>query len=243
MVTGGGEVVRDHHDGGLLVTLVGLEQVIQVVLSEEVDAGGRLIEDHEAWRADERAREVGALQLSAREAGEGTVTQARGPNALQGLTCGVPLPSGTASGPRVPQSGNDEFEGGCGEAAVERLELRNVAQVGGGRAGRAAEDVHLARTRCDESEENLDERGLSGTVGSDDREKAVFRKREGDVLQNVDVSEPYGEVAHGDGIRRRGIERRYSSPARCGAGCWLGFVDGGCHGRVGVRVAAITSAL
>src|SRR5690625_687816 len=65
VIAGGRKVVSDHHDGSVRALLVALEQVVQVVFTQEVHAGRGLVEQDQVGLANEGAGEVDALEFSA----------------------------------------------------------------------------------------------------------------------------------------------------------------------------------
>src|SRR5690625_753315 len=65
VIAGGRKVVGDHHDGSVRALLVALEQVVQVVFTQEVHAGRGLVEQDQVGLANEGAGEVDALEFSA----------------------------------------------------------------------------------------------------------------------------------------------------------------------------------
>src|SRR5690606_20167215 len=77
---------------------------------------------------------------------------------------------------------DDELDRARGEASVERLELRDVADAAGiGAARRLPQDADRTRGRLDQAQQGLEKRGLAAAVGTEDAGEGAAREREGDV--------------------------------------------------------------
>ena len=175
--------------------LIALEQIVEVVFREEVDAGGWFVEQNDVWPTDYRSGQKGPLQLAARKPRERSLRQARSTNQIEGLTCQLSFSSGGPSGPAAPQARHHQIAGEGRKAAIEGLELRYVADPFRGDASMVPEDGSVASLRFDESERDLEERRFAGTVGSNHRQKVPWLEVERDIAQDLGVA-----IAHGDAV-------------------------------------------
>src|SRR5690606_36193082 len=65
-------------------------------------------------------------------------------------------------------------------------------------------DHHLAAVVADDAQDRLEQRGLAGAVGPDDRQPLAARHVEPDPMQDLAPAEPYGEI---DGVDHVAVPR------------------------------------
>src|SRR5690606_27274884 len=184
---------------------VRLEEVVEVVLDEEVHARRGLVEEDELGSAHQRSRQKGALQLAAREARELPVGERGGAHPVESRETLLALGATDAGRPRAAQARGHELERRRRERAVERLELRDVADALGVRAGAVAEERGVPGQRPHQPERDLEEGRLPAAVGPDDREEPAPRQVERDVLEHGRLREAHGDAVE---VQRGQVARR-----------------------------------
>src|SRR5690606_32299173 len=103
------------------------------------------------------------------------------------------------------QARGHELERRRRERAVERLELRDVADALGVRAGAVAEERGVPGQRPHQPERDLAEGRLPAAVGPDDREEPAPRQVERDVLEHGRLREAHGDAVE---VQRGQVARR-----------------------------------
>jgi hypothetical protein len=155
-----GREVRAQDHGG--PAGAGLDDpVLQLPARDRVEAGSRLVEDQEVGTEEEGERRIQLLSRATRKGGDPLIER-RGPRepVEQRLIHRTGIATELAHHPhQLPP----------GELFREPRRLRHVADASAilrGPVERVTENAHLPFVGGDEAEEDLDERGLAGAVGT-----------------------------------------------------------------------------
>src|SRR3990170_2342032 len=179
-----GEVVSGDEERLALVSQP-LEQVDEVVLGGGVQAAEWLVQEKEGGLLGEGAGHEGAALLGARELADATVRQVGHADGLQRLPGDVAIGGGRAA-QRAEASiaaHEDDVEDGDGEAPVHLLGLRCIAEAESIWACTGAEDAYPAAPGLVQAQDEAQEGGLAGAVGSNQAGQTAGLYVEGDALQ------------------------------------------------------------
>ena len=167
---GGADQVVGRRDDRLARSRLGLEDVHQVLLGPDVDAGDGLVEQVELRLGGEGPREEDSAPLAARQRADLAGRRIGHADGLERL--GDPLAIERPRLPPEPETGvaahHHDLADGHRELPVDGLGLRQVGDRPGGGAGWPAEDRQAAGRRPDEAGDELEERALAGPVRADD---------------------------------------------------------------------------
>ncbi len=206
-----------HVLGGDQERAAGLAQPVELapdaLADERVDAGGRLVEEHQLGVVDERAGELQPAAHAAR--------QVAGPS-LPGVGELQPVEQRPDARPPLeqeqPVQARDEVQVlADGQVVVQRDVLGHEADPGAGLGGKpggvGAEHLGLAAGRAEGAREQPDRRRLAGAAGADDADDRPARDREVDARQRDDVVEGAAGAAQG-GDGRGDLGRRLTGHRR-----------------------------
>ena len=181
-------LVRDDHQGGLLFVVELAEGVGEPGEGPQVDAGLRLVEDHEAGVPGQDGGDLDALDLAA---GEGGVhlsvdivvgAQPHPGEVLAFLLVGEPLPAGGEL-QQVPDL--QTLEPGRLLKAVADALPGPLGDVEGGDVLPVPED--LTAGGGDQAHDGLGQGGLAAAVGAGDDHELVRADGEGDIVEDAQL--------------------------------------------------------
>ena len=158
------------------------DEVEHLLAAERVEAGGRLVEQHQLGVADERLGELGPLPHAGGEAADRTEAGLVEADEVEHV--GRPLARGTRR--QAAQLAERRDDVGRGLVERQAVVLGHVAEPRAD-ADRVAADVdaaHLDRPcgRVGEAEQQPEHRRLAGTVGADEADAAP-RHLDGEVVE------------------------------------------------------------
>ena len=149
-----------------------------------VQAGGRLVEEDDARVADQAHREVEATAHTAGVGGGGLRRRIDQAESLEQIARAPPALEAT----EVVEVGHEDQVLLAGEQVVDRRELAGDADRGAddvGSSGRiVARDPNLAGVGADQGREDVDDGGLAGAVGAEQREDRSLGDVEVDAVEH-----------------------------------------------------------
>ena len=142
---------------------------------------------------------------------QGTVGEVLGPDPAEGVEGSFALRRPDPKRPALVDGREHEIDAPGRERAVQALDLGHVPdQARFDRRGRPPEDVRPAGVRCQQAEQDPDQRRLAPTVGPHHRHEVPRFGLEGEALQHGVIAEANTEVGGGDdgrGYRHERIEQ------------------------------------
>ena len=170
------------------------EDLQELMSGQRVEAGHRLVEDEQVrpLRQGQGQRHLGLLP-----AGERTGSAVERDAQLRQPAFGQPLVEPQVAGPAEAEHLGD------GEALVQRVVLGQEPDPGQGVRGAGgdvvAEDLHRAGARCQQPDDQAQQRGLARAVRPDQGDHAAGRQGQGAVAQRPALPVP---LAHTVGAQR-----------------------------------------
>ena len=192
-----GQVVVDDHNG-LPVLPQGVQHAGDGPLRGDVHPGEGLVHEVDVGLLGEGARHEGALLLPPGELGDLPPGQVGDASRLQGrLDDGALGRPGTTPPPQVPVGAHgDHVAHRSGEVPVDLRGLGHVGHTAAGTGKILPEESHPPCQGGDEPHHGLQEGGLPGAVGPQDRHDRTGRHVEGDVPEGQAVVVGHAQAGH-----------------------------------------------
>ena len=183
------ELVRHEQHGGAVLTQQVHERVSEKLLRLRVHAGDRLVEDEELGLGGQRLGDQDALLLSTRELDDALFAQPFQRHRLERVTDRVPINRSRPAPPPLlgEAAGGDDLLDRRRKVGCQARTLRHVPQAPavGETPGRGAEQLHPARLRRQETQDDAQQRRFAGPVRADEGRELTGSDLEGDVVEDA----------------------------------------------------------